>query len=53
MAEIPMVFILAGLAAYTVLAGADFGANARGGIAAGGIIDNEGLVGDVEHGAGV
>ncbi|MEO3803054.1 cytochrome d ubiquinol oxidase subunit II [Nonomuraea sp. B1E8] len=26
MAEIPMVFILAGLAAYTVLAGADFGA---------------------------
>jgi cytochrome d ubiquinol oxidase subunit II len=26
MAEVPMVFILAGLAAYTVLAGADFGA---------------------------
>ena len=26
MAEIPIVFILAGLAAYTVLAGADFGA---------------------------
>jgi cytochrome d ubiquinol oxidase subunit II len=26
MAEIPMVFILAGIAAYTVLAGADFGA---------------------------
>ncbi|TDD22666.1 cytochrome d ubiquinol oxidase subunit II [Nonomuraea diastatica] len=26
MAELPMVFILAGLAAYTVLAGADFGA---------------------------
>ncbi|MFC5831429.1 cytochrome d ubiquinol oxidase subunit II [Nonomuraea insulae] len=52
MAEIPMVFILAGLAAYTVLAGADFGAGLWTLLAGGRGADREAIRHHAHHAMG-
>lgn len=52
MTEIPMVFILAGLAAYTVLAGADFGAGLWTLLAGGGRADRAAIRDHARHAIG-